>query len=159
MTDWNPYESPQSAATGHEDGGRLPFDVGKFVGRYLQGLACLSVVSMVVELVFFDRLDIDLSFIFLFWASAYLIRHSPTARKWVIAVSGLAIFVSVALVVLGVVVGTEGMSVTIGRRIENPSLGHVVAVASLLVIMAGIPFTLLLTRQAKREFTRGTNAG
>lgn len=148
----NPYESPKTATpTGHA---RRPLDIGRFVGRYLQVLACLSLVSMIVDAVFFDQLIIDLSFVFLFWAGAYLISHSTTARTWVVGISGLAILVCLAIVVYAVTFGPEGIYVSLWRPIDNPSLGQVLGVASFLGIIAGIPFVLLLTSQAKREFIR-----
>ena len=156
MMSANPYESPKTAtSTRHA---RRPLDIGRFVGRYLQVLACLSLVSNIVDAVFFDQLNIDLSFVFLFWAGAYLIRHSTTARKWVVGVSGLAILVCLAIVVYAVAFGTEGIYVSLWRPIENPSLGQVWGVASFLGIIAGIPFVLLLTPQARREFIRVTRA-
>ncbi len=156
MTEPNPYASPKvspGTALPHRS---VPFDVGIFVGWYLRVLACLSVASMAVNLVFFSRLQIDLSFPFLLWAGSCLVRHSPTARKWVIGISGfflvILVFVS-AMSVFAVVAGTEGMSVRMmGRQIDNPSVWHVLAVASLVGLLPGIPFVLLLTRQARREF-------
>lgn len=150
----NPYESPKTAIGTKNHSRWLPFDIGRFVGRYLQILACVSLVSMAVDLLFFDRLKIDLSFVFFFWAGASLIRHSPTARKWVIGISGLAVFVSLAMVVCAVTVGTDAMTVTIGRRIDNPPIGYVLGVMSFFFLVAGIPLVLLLTRQAGNEFTR-----
>jgi len=149
----NPHESPETG-TGTRDRARwLPFDIGRFVGRYLQVLAWVSIASMAVDPFFFDRLHIDLSFVFFFWAGACLIRHSPTARKWVIGISGLAIFASLAMALYAVTVGTDAMTVTIGRRIDDPPIGYVVGVVSFLVLSAGIPLALLLTRQARNEFT------
>jgi hypothetical protein len=154
----NPYESPKTANGTKDHAWSLPFDIGRFVGRYLQILACVSIASMAVDLLLFDQLKIDLSFVFFFWAGAALIRHSPTARKWVIGVSGLAIFLSLVMVLYAVTVGTDAMTVTIGRRIDNPPIGYVLGVMSFLVLIAGIPLVLLLTRQARNEFARAARA-
>lgn len=109
---------------------------------------------MAVRLMFFDSLHIDLTILFYFWAGASLIRHSPTVRKWVIGFSGLMVFASLALALWAVAVGTEGMTVTIGRTIDNPPVGYVIGVAIILTIVAGVPFVLLLTSQAREEFAR-----
>jgi hypothetical protein len=66
----------------------MPNDIGRFVARYLQVLACLSIVSMVATAIFFDALHIDFSFLLLFWAAEYLIQHNPKARRWTIGVCG-----------------------------------------------------------------------
>jgi hypothetical protein len=72
----------------------------------------------------------------------------------VIGVSGLVIFGSLALLLYGATVGIAAMSVTAAwRRIENPPIRCVAEVTSLLVLLAGIPLVLLLTRQARDEFT------
>jgi len=154
----NPYESPKTTTDTEPNARYLPFDIGRFVGRYLQVLAGVSIVSMMVDLLFFDRLHLDLSFIFFYWAGACLIRHSPTARKWVIGVSGLAVIICFGLLLYAVTVGTDGMTVTIGRRIDNPPIGYVVGVVAFLVLVAGGPLALLLTQQAKNEFSRNANA-
>ena len=149
----NPYESPRAAVGADVHSRRLPFDVGRFVGLYLQVLACVSLVSMAVDLLFFDRLHVDLSFLFFFWAGASLKRHSPTARRWVIGISGLAMFATLVMGLWAVTVGTSAITVTMGRRIDNPPIGYVAGVVSFLLLVAGIPFVLLLTRQARIEFT------
>ena len=151
----NPYESPRSVAGPPEHALRLPFDIGRFVGCYLQGLACVSVASIAVHLVFFDQLHIDLSFVFLFWAGACLMRHSPTARKWVIGISCLFISVCVAMILCAVYFGTSSMTVLMGRLIDNPSVGQVTGAWSFTMLLAGIPL-LLLTRQARNEFSQST---
>jgi hypothetical protein len=53
----------------------------------------------------------------------------------------------------------EGLVVELGSRIENPSLSQVVAVASLLMLIVGIPFALLLTPQTRHEFSEAPNDG
>src|SRR5688572_5111444 len=65
------------------------FDTGRFVARYLQVLAWMSIASMIAYPIFFNTLHIDLSPIFLFWAASALKRRSRTARKWVLALAGL----------------------------------------------------------------------
>ena len=155
----NPYESPKTHTDPRRHSRRLPFDIGRFVGRYLQVLAWISIASMVVNALFFVRFQFDLSFVFLFWAGACLIRHGPTARKWVIAISGLHVFACFAVLLYTLIAGTDGMTAAIGRRIiENPPVGYVAGVVSCLALLAGIPFVLLLTRQARNEFTGDAEA-
>jgi hypothetical protein len=133
-------------------------DIGKFVGRYFQVLGSLSVASMIITPIFFDSVHIDLSFIFLFWAAAYLIKHHPTARKWTIGVCGFVLAGLVAMLVYAAIAGTQGMTVTLGRRIEHPSMWHVALVACVLAALVGFPFALLLTPQGRREFQRSAGA-
>lgn len=129
-------------------------DIGKFVGRYFQALACVSIASMIITLIFFGALHIDFSFIFLFWAAAYLIKHTPTARKWTIGVCGFVLAGLVAIFVYAALGGTQHMTVALGTRIEDPSLWHVAAVTGVFAVLVGFPLALLLTPQARREFQR-----
>jgi hypothetical protein len=133
-------------------------DIGRFVGRYFQALAWLSIALMIIRPIFFDTLYIDVSFIFLFWAAAYLIKHHPTARKWTIGVCGLYLAALVAMFVYAAIAGTQRMTVLLGTRIEHPSLGQVAAVACLSAVLVGFPFALLLTPQARREFQPAAGA-
>ena len=127
-------------------------DVGRFVGRYFQVLAWVSITWMVVSLIFFDRLHIDFSFILLFWAASHLTRHNPTARKWTIGLTGFCVGLMALLLLYAAIAGTDGMTVTLGRRIENPSFLHVAVVGAISLALLGIPLGLLLTPKARREF-------
>ena len=100
-------------------------DIGKLVGRYFQVLACLSIASMVISPIFFDALYIDFTFILLFWAAGHLIEHNPTARKWTVRITGLGMVGVVLMLVYAAIAGTEGVIVSFGVRIEDPSLEHV----------------------------------
>ena len=107
---------------------RTEFDTGRFVALYLQVLAWLSIASMIAAPIFLHSLRIDLSPIFLFWAASALKRRSPTARKWVLALTGLMLGVLVLMLLWAVVAGTKGMTVSFGfGRIENPALWQVAA--------------------------------
>jgi hypothetical protein len=127
-------------------------DIGKLVARYLQAFAWMSVAWMIISPIFFDSFHLDLSVIFLFWAAAYLMQHDPTARKWTIGVCAFALALVVGMFIYAAVAGTEGMTVTIGRRIDNPSLGQVAVVSLIFAALAGLPLVLLLTPKARREF-------
>ena len=128
-------------------------DVGRFVGRYLQVLACLDIALTIVVMILAGSLVVDLSVILMFWAGAHLIKHSPTARKWTLGVTGFVLVTLLVLTVYVVIVGTDGMVVTVGKRIDDPPLGLVFAIAGVLMTVVGLPFVLLLTPQAKREFS------
>ncbi|TWU12384.1 hypothetical protein CA54_12080 [Symmachiella macrocystis] len=138
----------------------MPFnDIGKFVGRYFQVLAWLSIISMIVSLIFFDyfvfEFDLRFTFIFilLFWAAHHLIRHNATARNWTIGITGFYVALIILTLLFASLVGTEGMSVTLdGRIIENPSIGQVATVAMPVLLLVGMPLGLLLTPKARREF-------
>jgi len=133
-------------------------DIGRFVGRYFQALGCLSIASMILMPVFFKAAYIDLSFIFMFWAAAYLIKHHPTARRWTIGVCGFVLAGLVATLAYAAIAGTQDVILTLGRRIEHPSLGQLAAVVCALAVLIGFPSALLLTPQARREFQRPAGA-
>jgi membrane associated rhomboid family serine protease len=129
-------------------------DIGKFVGRYFQGLACVSIASMLSEPIFFDAMHIDFSFLFLLLAAEYLIKHHPTARKWTIGACGFILVSLAGMFIYAATAGTQRMFVLVGKRIEHPSLLQVAAVTSLLGLVFGLPLILLLTPQARKEFQR-----
>ena len=120
--------------------------------RYLQALGWLSLASMVLEPIFSKSLSVNPSFIFMFWAGAYLIKHHPTARKWTIGVCALILASGVAFFLYAALAGTDRMWVTFVRRIEHPSLWEIAAVLCVVFVVAGLPLALLLTAKAKREF-------
>ncbi|MEO1237362.1 MAG: hypothetical protein AAFX76_11295 [Planctomycetota bacterium] len=95
-------------------------DIGKFVGRYFQSLAWLSVASMLISPIFFGRFHIDFSFVLLFWAAGHLIRHNPTARRWTVGVTGVGVGLIVSMLGYAAIAGTDGMTVGFGTLIENP---------------------------------------
>ena len=130
------------------------FDIGRFVGRYFQTLAWLSIASMIIMPIFFGWLPIDISFIFLFWAAAYLIKHHPTARNWTIGVCAFVLMGLIAMFLYAALAGTQGMTVTLGTRFNHPSLWQVGAVVCVLSVLVAFPLALLLTPQARREFQR-----
>ena len=135
---------------------RTEFDTGRFVARYLQVLAWLSITSMIAGAVFFDSLNIDLSPIFLFWAASALKRRSRTARKWVLALAGLTLGMLVLMLVWAMVAGTSGMTVSFGTsRIKNPALWQIAAVAVPIAVVVAVPFAVLMSERARRQFSGG----
>ncbi|WP_146567713.1 hypothetical protein [Posidoniimonas corsicana] len=150
----NPYRSPATANEATGSHRRLPFSIGNVVGRYLQLLAVGSAASMLFRWWVVGSLRLDLSFVLLLMGGAALRAHSNVARRCVIGVSALVIVVSVGLVVRAYLAGTDGMSVRIGREIENPTIGAVALVSALFSVLAAAPLGLLLTRQARIEFAK-----
>lgn len=135
---------------------RTEFDTGRFVARYLQALAWLLIAAMVAGPILFDSLRIDVTPIFLFWAASGLKRRSRTARKWVLAVAGLALVGLVVVLVRAAVAGTDGMTVSFGTvRIKDPQLWQVGAVAVSIALVVGLPFAVLMSDRAQRQFSRG----
>ena len=113
-------------------------DIGKFVGRYFQVLAWLSIASMVISPIFFDSLNFDFTFILLFWVAHHLIRHNATARNCTIGITGFYVALIILMLLNACLAGTESMRVTFGRRIiENPSFGQVATVAIALILLVG----------------------
>ena len=130
---------------------RPELDTGRFVARYLQALALLSIGSMIVTWVR-GRLYVDVSFLFLFWAAAALKRHSRTARAWVIGVCGFALACLVLVAAKGIFFGTSGITVSFGRRFENPPLWMLLAMSGIMAVVAAVPLLVLLSSRARRQF-------
>ncbi|MDB5320014.1 MAG: hypothetical protein JWN40_1645 [Phycisphaerales bacterium] len=132
---------------------RTEFDTGRFVARYLQVLAWLSIASMVTGPIFFHSLHIDVSPVFLFWAASALKRRSRTARRWVLALAGLTLGFLVLMLGWAIVAGTGGMTVSLGAgRIANPALWQVAAVTVPIASVVGVPFAILMSKRARRQF-------
>jgi len=83
MDDDNPYKSPLEA-TPSEAEDRPRFDAGKLTARYLQAIGVLSVLSDTYMFLVHGRLSFYISAVILFWAARHLLKHSRTARMWVI---------------------------------------------------------------------------
>ena len=129
----------------------MPRDIGKFVARYLQMLGWTSIVSMILEPILFGSVHLDFTFLFCFWAAKHLSEHNPITRKWVIGLTGLMLGVLSVALIHASVAGTDNVSVR-GFRIENLPLWYVVTGGGLSAIVIAVPFVLLLTARAKREF-------
>ena len=111
---------------------------------------------MIAGPIFFDELYIDLSFIFLFCAAAALKRHSRTARKWVLTLLGVALAIAFAMPLWAAFFGTTGMTISVGRwHTSSPALWQVVAVATPIFVVVGVPFFVLLSARARRQFGGG----
>ena len=132
-------------------------DIGKFVGRYFQVLAWLSIASMIISPIFFDSFHIDFSFILLFWAAGHLIRHNPTARRWTVGITGVSAAAIALMLGYAAIAGTDGMTVTFGTRVEDPPFWMIAGVAGVLLVLLATPLCLLLTPKARQEF--GVAAG
>ena len=132
---------------------RDEFDTGRFVARYLQVFAWLSIVCMAIEIIFRDSLQIDFSCVFLFWAASALQRHSPIARKWVLAISVFGVVVVLAMLVFAATAGTAHLSISVfGKRVKNPALWQVAMVCAPIWLAAAVPFFVLISRRARRQF-------
>src|SRR5687768_9008916 len=133
---------------------RREFDTGLFVARYMEVLAWISIASMIAGPIFFDTVRIDLSFLLLFWAASALKRHSAAARNWVLGISGLCLAVCLLMLIWAAAFGTEGMTVSLGgRRTTNPPLWQVLLVSVPIIVIAGLPFVVLNSRRARRQFS------
>ena len=129
------------------------FDTGRFVARYLQVLACLMVARMVGEPTFFDRLEIDLTFILLLWAASGLKRRSRTARGWVLAISGLFLSLSLYLHVFMILSIPAGRSTSFfGGMIKDPPRWVALLIQLGVIAVYAVPFGVLLSPRAQRQF-------
>ena len=134
-------------------------DYGRAAGYYLYGLAWVSIIAMVLGAILLDSLNIRLEVILYFWAGHALMRHSMTARKWVIDAGLVLMVVLVALMVAGVVWGTEGIKTGVGyKTVENPSLLLMLSVGAGILILVAVPVILLWNPAAWREFEKAAQA-
>jgi hypothetical protein len=132
---------------------RAEFDTGRFVARYLQVLAWLSIASMIATPIIFKSLYIDLSFIFLFWAAGPLKRHSVKARMWVLTISGLYLAFCAVFLLKVAFFGTAGLTIRFaGRNIQTPPLWLVLLVAVPICAVVSVPLFVLLSARARRQF-------
>lgn len=130
----------------------MPGDIGRFVGRYLQVLAALTVLGMVISL-FGGTVSIDVTFILLFWAGAALVRHSALARRLVILASTLVIGAALGMLLIAGRIPLDDVGVRVlGIPVAEPSVGLVALFGCMLLLTAAVPLVLLLTPQARREF-------
>lgn len=131
------------------------FDTGLFVARYLQALALLSVTWMIAGPILFDTFKLDLSpLVFLLFASA-LKRHSSTARKWLLVVGGFDLLLCLYLIVHALMFGTGNLTVHFAPPIRNPAMWQVFAISSAMAVIIGVPFFVLLSARARRQFGGG----
>lgn len=135
------------------------FDTGRFVARYIQVLAWMSIASIITRAMIFDALHLNPSPVFLFWAASALKRRSRTARKWVLWIAGLTLLALIVVDVLTILLGTDGMVLTLGpRRIMNPPIWQALLVSIPIAVAAGIPFVILLSERARRQFGVGVDS-
>lgn len=132
------------------------FDTGLFVARYLQAFAILSVAWMIAGPIFFDSFELDLSPVVLLLFAFALQRHRPAARTWFLIFGGFGLLLCVYLIVHALVFGTQHLSVHLGRPIHNPALGQVFLASGTVGLVIGVPFAVLLSARARRQFARGT---
>ena len=131
------------------------FDTGLFVARYLQALAILSVAWMVAGPIFFDTFNLDFSPIIFLWCASALKRHSSIARKLLLVISGFGLLLCMYLAVHALAFGTQHLTVHLGRPIHNPALWQVLLVSISVAVIVGVPFVVLLTARARRQFAGG----
>jgi hypothetical protein len=131
------------------------FDTGLFVARYLQVLAALSVAWMIAGPIFFDRFILDLSPVILLLFASALKRHSSGARKLVLVFSGFGLLLCASLVVYALAFGTQHVTVHFGRPIHNPALWQVFLASGSAAVVVGVPFAVLLSPRARRQFSGG----
>lgn len=132
---------------------REEFDVGLFVARYFQVLACLSIAWMVIDPIVFSRFTLDFSWILLFWAASALKRRSHRARIWVLIVAGCSLLLCSFAIGEAMLAGTEHMTIRFVRKIRSPSVLQVCISSGAMAVIPGIPFVLLLTERARRQFS------
>ena len=150
MRPTNPYQPPDATAVASFS---PRFDAGKLAAKYLQLLACLSVAATLVGLLFFDRLNLDISPLLLFWASKHLANHGKTARKWVIGICYFNLIGIAFLFVLTLYYGTgKDSPIEFRSGIDAPGILQIALLSCILSVLLVIPVWILRTPEAKREF-------
>jgi len=146
----NPYESPEGA-----DGSQSPkseIDVGRLVGNYLLLLAATSVGWMLLSPFLVDSFQLDISPVFNFWAGVRLRERKNGWRLATIAVYSFALVIALMMVVLSLVLGTSNLTIQFGKTIEQPNIGTVMLMASIIVLIASFPVVMLSSKIAKKQF-------
>jgi len=155
----NPYESP---SRGFDSDTLVPrFDAGRATAHYLQFFACLAVLSMAVEFLFYDQLVLNIAPILLFWCAYHLLHHGRRARKIVIVICSFALivvfFAVLSLLLTVFIAGTDNMTLSVFSPTErNPEFWNVIlamfALTATVTTIFGIPLFLLNSPEARREF-------
>ena len=74
-------------------------------------------------------------------------------------VFGLMLGIIILMFLWAVVGGTDGMTVSFGTgQIKNPALWQVAAVAVPYAVVVGVPFAMLMSERARRQFSASTSA-
>ena len=154
----NPYEPP-AALTETVALDWFPMAISVFTSRYLYVIAALGVLSMLLGFVGIGENRVDLSFLFVIWAGRGLAARSNTARKWVIGFCAFAVVAMVASAVVTLIRGTEGITVRLLWRFENPSIQIALLAVGFMIILFAIPLGMLLSAQARNEFTNPAPSG
>ena len=154
----NPYEPP-AALTETVALDWFPMAISVFTSRYLYVIAALGVLSMLLGFVGIGENRVDLSFLFVIWAGRGLAARSNTARKWVIGFCSFAVVAMVASAVVTLIRGTEGITVRLLWRFENPSIQIALLAVGFMIILFAIPLGMLLSGQAREEFTNPSPSG
>ena len=68
-------------------------------------------------------------------------------------ITGLTLALLVMMFLWATVAGSDGMSISFGAgRVNNPALWQVVVVAVLIAAAVGVPFAVLMSARARRQF-------
>lgn len=133
---------------------QTPFIYGRIVAWYLIALGLASIGSTIVSAIFFDSLNIDFTFIFLFWAAYGLMKRSAVARKIVMVFSAILSLLIACLIVWKTFV-PGGVRIHIGQYgIYDPSPALLLLVGGLMILFVSVPFIVLMPARARREFER-----
>ena len=124
--------------------------IRNFTGTYYRILGWIGVASIIVSIAtafWTDFIHFDLSFVLWFWLGRCLKEGNPTARKWAIAQP----LIFLPILVIGFF--TTKMKVSFGGLQFNSSELAYYLIATLIVVIFGIPGLVLMTKKGRAVFT------
>ena len=151
MNENNPYQSP-SAAEASETKFRPRFDAGKLTARYLQVWSVLSVLNMIFSAAFYGRINLDISAVLILWAAHHLIKHSKTARTWVMAICFINVAGILIFILVSIFAPLDWYTISFAGKGMSPNRFIVIGIPIVFLVIVSIPLWLLNTEEAKREF-------
>lgn len=151
MDENNPYKSPPKVKASKLNF-HARFDAGKLTARYLQVWAALSVLNMIFSAALYGRFNFDISAVLMLWTAHHLMKHSKTARTWVMAICFLNVVGILLLIVIAIFSPMDTFSISYAGKPLTPNRVLVFGVPVVLLVIVSIPLWLLNTEEAKREF-------
>ena len=131
-------------------------DIGKFLGYFFIIIGCIQLVMIFINEQISGDINIQFSFLLNFLAGYYLYNHHVKARKIVMAVMGMMIMVQFIAFIYFTINGipSEAHVRLFGIEISNFINFKFIPIIFLFsIIFPAIPFLLLFSKQAVKEFS------
>lgn len=131
-------------------------DIGKFLGYFFIIIGCIQLILIFINVKISGDINIQFSFLLNFMAGYYLYNHNVKARKIVMIFMGVMIIVQFFAFIYFTINGIpHGSHVRLfGVEISNfVNFKFVPIIFLFSIIFPVIPFSLLLSRKAIKEFS------